>query len=354
MSDENQENMPALGQGTEGVQGQITFPFQTTEAFADFISSLLGQSQKMRQRRAGVFDVDHEWARDTHYLLMQRTTQQNNGKLLEFSAEIFFENGMSHVLTSFDAFSNFKEVKPLVSRALLMKWSFLIDFPNKNTPEKQEIEIYVSDGSDFNWVNSADFEIKIPSDRIGVIFFEISSTERTWAEDIENILKNHFDRTFKDSGVKRKFLRKYLSVLVPSIVLSGFGVPNFVKEKIEENTHLEKVEILNNINSNKFGIDAISDKIDLIINSSFSAYHGLLNDFFVPFIFLLSIICCFLLVAISTKIDPSFVVLTKRAKERRDKKITSNRAGVFVLIASFIVSIVSGVVANILFYFYVN
>ena len=77
----------------------------------DFISNLLGQPQSIEQILDIKFDIDHEWLINLHELINQRITQQSTSKLINFTAFIYFEDGMKRTINSYPAFKTYQETK---------------------------------------------------------------------------------------------------------------------------------------------------------------------------------------------------------------------------------------------------
>lgn len=137
MNDEIKESVTSVTKA-ESRRKAIKIPVDDVGLGA-FISGLLGQPQSIQRELSGTFDIDHAWLVNVHYLIQQRIQQQNIASIVDFSAVIFFQNGLSRKLTSFESFQSYSEPKPLVSKGVKLKWTYLIQFPGKNIPERQEI-----------------------------------------------------------------------------------------------------------------------------------------------------------------------------------------------------------------------
>jgi hypothetical protein len=137
------DHLPFSVQATQTESGkQITFHVQD-DTLGDFITKLLGQPHSIRKRFPAIFQLDHGWFNNLHELLTQRISQQNKYKLIQFSAKIYFDDGLVRTVNSAEAFISFVEVKPLISVGCSMTWTFLIFFASKSAPEKQEVKVTV-------------------------------------------------------------------------------------------------------------------------------------------------------------------------------------------------------------------
>ncbi len=102
----------------------------------------------------------------------------------------FFNNKLKRTLKSIEAFEHFSETKKILSHSVRLTWTYLINFPNKDTPEKQEISFYVADKAPSSSIPEDPVRRVVSmKDKVGVISYYINHTERTWGDDIETLLK---------------------------------------------------------------------------------------------------------------------------------------------------------------------
>ena len=128
-------------------KGYLTFPFDG-EQFKDFVTGLLGKPQTINKRITGNFEIHLADLQSLFELVNQRITQQNNGKLIQFTAKIFFTDRSSVQLGSYDELVTYNEVKPIISEAVRLTWDYLIQFSDKSHPEKQVIELLIVSASE--------------------------------------------------------------------------------------------------------------------------------------------------------------------------------------------------------------
>lgn len=156
----------------------------SNEKLGGFISSLLGQPQTIERELYGSFNIDHSWLLHVHSLIDQRIKQQNHASLTSFKAIVFYENNLKRTLGSIESFEHFSETKRIVSQSVRITWTYLINFPNKELPEKQEISIYISAKAPIASKSEDPIRRTISSrNRVGAISYRIDHTERTWGDD---------------------------------------------------------------------------------------------------------------------------------------------------------------------------
>jgi hypothetical protein len=192
--------------------------------FRDFISGLLGRPQTLRRHLRGPFDVKREDAEGLFHLINQRVNSQNEATLIQFTARIVYDDNSSVLLNSFGEFQIYNEVKPLISVALHLSWTFLIKFQNSPFPEKQQIEVgFVGSDEAAAW--------RVRAGRIifdgaeyggpGAITIQISHTNRSWGADIEALLAGHLALLQRTIPRVRMLAAKYSSWIG---FLSGFAI----------------------------------------------------------------------------------------------------------------------------------
>ena len=69
----------------------------------------------------------------------QRMYQQNGAKLTSFSCKFYYSDGTARTISTYENFLSFKEGKNIICTGIDVTWIYLIKFPDKDIPEKQEI-----------------------------------------------------------------------------------------------------------------------------------------------------------------------------------------------------------------------
>ena len=190
---QNQQDSEAI-LTSEGRRGYLSLPFNREE-FAQFLTSLLGRPQEIRRQVVGRFEIQLNELVNLYYLVEQRL-QQNEAALVDFNTTIEYNDGTTVNLNSFDSLTSYNEIKPVISTSASMQWTYLVKFPDKEVPEKQEIEVnfsssdYVDEEVVYDIVGRTVVR-KHPSLRPGPCSFRIAHTSRSWGTDIEALLSRH-------------------------------------------------------------------------------------------------------------------------------------------------------------------
>lgn len=214
--------------------GYVQFPL-TQKAFSDFVSKLLGEPQHVQGMLTGAFVVDINGVEKLYTTIMQRVNQQNRANLVEFISKIYFENDTNITIKELDGLKSYKNIENLDVVRLELTWTFLIQFEDKEVPEKQTIRVSFNIHHVPKLIRST---LNYVSGRMGGgIGYEISYTARTWGVDIENLLRKAIESTFiQKSKVKEAVakVQNIISTLVPIMiygiifVLNGFFVKAYL------------------------------------------------------------------------------------------------------------------------------
>lgn len=134
--------MPA--KSDEGIdKGYVRLPVGLSE-FGTFIRSLLGRPQTITKYYRGAYEITQNDVRNFHELIMQRIQQQNDSQFIQFTAQTIYSDSSNVTVNSLEEFLTYKEVRPIISEAIHLEWSYLVQFQDKDAPEKQKITIAFS------------------------------------------------------------------------------------------------------------------------------------------------------------------------------------------------------------------
>lgn len=220
--------------GENAKVGYVQFPL-TQKTFSDFVSKLLGEPQRVQGMIRGAFVADINGIEKLYATIMQRVHQQNRANLVEFISKIYFENDTNIALKGIEALKLYKNIEDLKVVQLELIWTFLIQFEDKEAPEKQTIRVFFGINQFSEMIAISDYYV---SGRMGGgIRYEISYTARTWGVDLENLIRKAIESTFIQKNKMRKMLGKVqrvISILIPTIiyviifVLNGFFVKSYL------------------------------------------------------------------------------------------------------------------------------
>lgn len=181
--------------------GQVALPLNE-EQFKDFIVSLLGKPQTISKRFRGSFEITKDNLVTLFELLNQRVQQQNDSKLIQFRATVYYNDNSTVTLSGFEHLVHYNETLPIVSKAIHLTWQYLIKFRDKNSFEKQEVSI--------SFLANTDTPVEIDGEHTyyheNVANIRIQHTARTWGADIEALLTRHLNTIIqKESKIESFF-----------------------------------------------------------------------------------------------------------------------------------------------------
>lgn len=330
-------------------KGYLTFPLDSGQ-FKEFITGLLGKPQSISKRISGNFEIHLSDLQSLFNLVNQRVTQQNNGELIQFTAKIFFTDRSSVQLGSYDELVTYNEVKPIISKAVELTWDYLIQFSDKLHPEKQVIELLIVSATERMTIESDDMPVFFLPTK-GEFRINIEHTARSWGSDIENMLTNQIKSHLKQENKFKHFVRRHSSKFSLSFavlffltsILGAFKVTNnFI------NSEITKVKSFTNVDKH-----SVDEKIDFL--TSYIASGSYSQHYFKVGVFLLISIILSILFGVwieetaSNNREPSFVILTRKAKDYRDEVAEKMKKKWTWFFVSVTTSVLTGLIANYIF-----
>lgn len=303
--------------------GQVALPFNE-EQFKDFIVSLLGKPQTITKRFRGSFDIEKNEIIGLYNLLDQRITQQNDSKLIQFRATIYYDDNSTTTLTGLEHLLHYNESLPAVSTAIHLTWQYLIKFRDKTTYEKQEISISLL--TDIDEPIEIDDSNRWFHDQAAQ--FRIQHTARTWGADIDALLTKHLKTIIKKDNKFVNFFR-FNSESVQNLVafLLVLITLCFSLYKTLEYRKLAQFQ---------------PDNIFWIHH-----YGGLIFIFSITFLIIR--ISYILLEDFQVFHSPSFLLLTSESYKQKIKKLTSYKRNWLKYTLTLIGSIALGVISNYIY-----
>jgi hypothetical protein len=306
-------------------QGEVSLPFDKSQ-FADFLVSLLGKPQTISKRFEGSFEVDLNTFLNLFQLLNQRIYQQNDGRLIQFRATVYYSDNSSITLNGIKHLANYNETHPLVSDAVHLTWQYLVKFNDKNNFEKQEINIsfITPTGRPRRYDFSDDPFIIMSGD--GQISININHTARTWGADIEALLSRHIERlTLKDSKPI-----------------------NFIRNKSDEIFDLLKILLFTStliviLFTYIANLNVSTEKTFTAIN------HLMISSIFMGLVFLFLRLMEFLIDRIHLSRKPSYILITQESRNKKLKLDKNFRKRWMKFIGAVLFALLTGVAANYIF-----
>jgi hypothetical protein len=326
------------------------------DQFREFIAGLLGRPQTIEGFLGGPFEVARQDVENLCHLIDQRILSQNEATLVQFTARIAYDNNSSVLLNSLRDFLSYNEVKPLISIALHLSWTYLIKFPLKAFPEKQVIQITFGSGDGrrrihfreaAQWLELADEDW--PG---GGMNLRIEHTDRTWGTDIESLIRGHLQLLQKAVGKARRFANKFsgsigfgtaAAALLICMLLGYRLTIQFAVETMKRMTKLEP----------PVSLDAVARQLnsltDIVASGVWTRFSLLLLVVFVATI-IGSIALGSTVSDAAMQPLRSFVLLTPRAVTSRDAYVNALEKSCYKLGGWIVLTLALGVGSNVIFY----
>ena len=312
-----------------------------------FLGGLLGQPQSLERSFDGYFDIDFKDTLNLHEVIDQRITGQNSAQLCYFRAVIYYSDKSMRTLPSLEEFRTHREMLKRTTVKVRLEWSYLINFPGKDLPEKQQISISFRKSDD-----DVGHELSSSKPSSDVVDFRLDYTERSWDHDLEQIISNEIFKLRRDDSVKKtseKIVDAFeIIILAIGIALTYFSYKHFMRRYNEEvGLYLDKFE-------KTAGVDVVNVKLTEIMK------YLIDPDLSQPSIFLVSFFGIFLtglLMAVFSSVSTmrfvTFLTFTEEDEKYRRKllKAEENQVGVTIIkaTATILIGVLSSLLASFLY-----
>jgi hypothetical protein len=326
--------------------GYLTLPFNEGQ-FKEFIKGLLGTPQTITKRIRGNFQMELKDLQNFYDLIDQRITQQNNGKLIQLKTQIYYSDDSSVILSSYEELITYNEVKPIISRAVKMTWSYLIQFADKTVPEKQEIELMIITSPQKNVIEVSGMPVAFLSS--GQIHLTIQHTARSWGSDIESLLTNQINsilikpNKFKDYIQKNSQLIGLLTFAI--FFLTCFVTISITASNFNQNEITKTETVIKSAKTLDIKVDAILNYLATNSQEQFSK----ITNIYMFFSFFVALILAIWIANLASNRIQSYLVLTREAKTAMEKSIKKGRNKFILFFVSIGVSIITKIVASYIF-----
>ncbi|MCS3929137.1 hypothetical protein M2175_004168 [Bradyrhizobium elkanii] len=340
--------------GNERPTNAVILPCEPDQ-FRDFIAGLLGKPQTITRRLLGPFEVTKPELENLHHLIEQRIVSQNEATLVQFTASLSYDDNSSVLLNSLYDFQIYKEVKPLVSKAVTLSWTYLIKFRNKKFPERQQVDITFRSRREAGYFDEVEGEVGISAKQTAsAIRFQISHTDRTWGTDIESLLTGQLSTFEKREYGLRNFVYLHSGIIGFSafavLFLSALGAAFYATGGLIDKYLAQAKQLAaSNQDSSEFVIRKLDFLIDIIASGFWTRYAFFLLGF-VILALIASIFGGALIGSSAGTIRPSFVLLTPRAEEMRDVELRRYRSNWLMFSLALAGTLIVAIFGNYLFY----
>lgn len=344
----NQPNVP----NRPNTEYAIALPC-APEDFGKFISSLLGKPQTIANAEKGAFEIRKDDIVNSYHLILQRVQQQNEGQLLQFTVRLVFDDNSSVLLNSLDDFVSYAEVRPVVPTQAHLSWTFIVKFRDRAHPEKQEVELsFLTTAPGAIALGDDDDIAVVPISRFsggGHIFYRIKHTARTWGADLESLLAGHAKHLILPEAPIRRFVREHSGKLAIALGLLFFIGTIAACLLVANHLATDQLKLVSGLLQSP---NALDSKLNKLLEMTAEGFWG--KYFFSVFVFVIFSFVAAIALAVWTEVTadthrPSHLLLTKKAEQHKTERDSRYRVRWFSFLASIAVSIITGIVSNILF-----
>lgn len=306
MKDRNIELVP----DKSGDGGALVLPYGLEE-FGGFVSGLLGKPQTITKEIFDPYEITKESIANLHALITQRLSSQNRAALVQFVAQVFYDDSSNVVTNDLEAFLTYHEARAVISRRATISWTFLVHFEGRSSPEKQVVELAFSRNRRVRTPAALFFIERVePKPKISIT---INHTNRTWGEDIEALLTRSLAQNFRKIHWSRKLLNSNADLIfVCTVILACLASIS----TLELSRRAIRAESL----AKASALETVDQKLDFIAESVVTrtvipADYLIIGSVLTGFVGF-AIASVFYLIAAEER--PSFICFTDKAKIERD------------------------------------
>ena len=240
-----------------------------------FLQSLLGQPRKIEKISNRQFKINHQFLINLDNIIDQRVTTQQKAHLTAFTATVHFDDHRSQTETSREAFRAFVDISTALTSGIDIVWTYLVWFPGREIPEKQEIAISISSSeadrrereigsNSIRRLRRSIIWPEEPTSRIRVI---IHYTEVTWGIDVLNYIENELRKAFAPDNTLVATLRVWLSAFSTFCIIPALMLPMlFYVWSVSANMNKAKQAALIELKKNSIYEQRVERSLDLLLS----------------------------------------------------------------------------------------
>lgn len=299
------------------------------EHLKDFVSGLLGEPQSIEKIFTTPFKADHDYFVNLINLIKQKLDRQNDHAIVSFQATVRFQDNLKRKINSIEAFESFVEDSNTISTGLVLKIGMLVQFPKKEIPEKQEIDIYFVAPVEKKETDPRDiFDLAFGYKPIsGIVNVEIKHTERTWADDMLTVIEKSLNDIWMMEPKYKDFFRPLFKaqVILNLLTLTPIFILIAMIMNKSSSENFQYSEYLSILDGRPLNIENLHLKVDFIArNAMHTPEYKYLPDFsfysfsLVIFIFIIFFVFIKILKDFFKPSD-SFVVLSRKTERHIDE-----------------------------------
>ena len=327
--------------------GYLALPFDKNQ-FTDFVVGLLGKPQKLTRDIPGIFEMSLKDIQNIDYLLEQRIRQQNRGDLIELQAQIYYSDNSTVTLKGIQSLETYNEVRAVVSSKIQLSWSFLIQFNDKDAPEKQTVVVTISTMERY----IEHFRRYDRVRRLGGIYIEINHTARTWAEDIASMLEHHAKSILKEESKAHQFLRENQELLAGIVGLLFFIFCLFGATIWLNQVTQQQIEVTKEFMRNHSTIEEQVSYLVGYITTNDASRMSLKLTIYILAGMLLSAVSIAWMSSYPITLPPSFLILTRKSQEHKLERLALDNKKLQGFLISTVGSLLISLIGNYIFFLF--
>jgi hypothetical protein len=336
---------------------QVSLPC-SQDQFAEFLIGLLGRPKNIEQNFSFPYVLKIRDISHIDSLIRQRVNQNDTARIVEFSCVINYTDDTNVTVHSLSELQNYNEPRNVATRSFNISWSVLIKFPNHRFHESQNINIKFMVPT-LDQYHNRKYSRSIYEDP-GFIRLSIDHTERTWGNDIHNILSTAISNLELREDRYTKFLKKWgpkgLGVFSFATLTSAvFGIVGVI-HYYQNQSNAQKSEMLESktreiIQSHEELHSAVPEIVGLV--QSISTHNTAVEKYLFPIFLVLMFLMVgrfyyrdaksFILKTLSQK---SIINFTQRDNDDLESVNKSKGKAIFRVaggnVAAFIISLIAG------------
>lgn len=244
-------------------EDSITFGLNEN-SFKDFMVGLLGKPEQIEGYVEGAFEVNANNLQDLFSKIDNRVIRQHDALLLEFKAELFFDDDSSITFNTIANLLSHQETRSVICTGFNFTWSYLVTFNKRKPPERQEISVFANTDYGKKRKNNRLLILSLLSNtdlEVPKVNYSIRCTEKTWGSDLTEIIK----AALKANIVRGSFLLNFRSSLIKASMPLFYFIWMLVWFDIVEKVKFFQGKEILNLDNLLENIAEISMKIDRLL-----------------------------------------------------------------------------------------
>ncbi len=329
---------------------QINIPNDT---LGTFLSGLLGQQRTIEKNIFSEFEVDHDFLCHLDSLIDQRIVTHQEASLVSLAGKVETKESRVHSFSSRNALKTFDELSNSPTTKVGITWAYLVKFPHKPTPEKQEIELSIDTGNVRKKLNSRNSNATfnaLSRAMLGTdgpeINIKVGYTDLIWGTEVIRHIEDEIRKKCRDDWKYVRAFKSNFGFFAPMISMTSiFLGPVMLLEALEK-TRIDIVQqkLLIEIAKTPDFQSSVLKKLDFLMANKVS-FQSLSSVQFwaVAAVVLMVNVGMWMYLLKSNK---SYLLLNNAARDEKisnEKRSIRLRNGFFLTIA---ISVVAGVIGN--------